>query len=825
MKNLLNKAFKTLVVALLLVVLLATLPAQSFAVADATKYQQAMVSFTFDDGFLSTYTNARPILSSKNIKGVIYPNSNSMDLGVQDDGFPALTWIQLAALQNTYGWEVGDHTVTHPELTLLTQAQIADELRNSKVALESHGLVVQNLATPFGAYDNKTLVEAMKLFESHRGFADIGYNSFPIQTATGTVQYGRSVLVVQQLLSTTPIATVKGWIDSAKTNKQWLILVYHDVQTATNPNYEYVTTKADLQATVDYVAAQTVKTVTIKEGLAVPGVNALTNSNFSNGVTGWTNDNATQVLLDTANNGAADADQANTNSIKINGGASGAHLFSGVVNASPTANYLLEVFYNTIGLTTGELGFYIDEYDAQSNWISGQWLGMVTNNAVGYFTKIYATTSALVNSVRTQVYLTANATGTAYVDNIDLHNLDASGSAVTPTPTPTGVVTPTPTGAVTPTSTPSGQNMVSNPSFETNTGSNATNWTHNNTNTTFTNTSAGNNGVAAANINANSTLNHLFSSMIGIANTATTYTWNTYVKTTNLTGEFGFYVDEYDTAGAWISGQWKGMINAAFTGVKTIAYVPTSNLVKQVGLQFYNTAASTGSIVLDSVSLTDNNAPTVTPTPTGTITPTPTGTTPTPTGTTPTPTGSVTPTPTPTGTVTPTPTGTVTPTPTGTTPTPTPGAGTNLVANPTFNILDAVDFFASWTRDIAANWKRDLASQGNDGANSVKLTISGVKTHLFSALTTIPSATTAYTWSSYIKTANLSGEFGFYIDEYDAAGTWISGQWKTMINAPYTGTLNIAYTPTSANVKQVRLQYYTVTGATGDVYLDSVNLK
>src|SRR5207248_1337749 len=106
------------------------------------------------------------------------------------------------------------------------------------------------------------------------------------------------------------------------------------------------------------------------------------------------------------------------------------------------------------------------------------------------------------------------------------------------------------------------------------------------------------------------------------------------------------------------------------------------------------------------------------------------------------------------------------------------------------------------------------------GVNSAKLTMtSGAYSHLFTALTAVDSTKT-YTWQTYVKTTNLVGEFGFYIDEYDATGVWISGQWKTMITGPITNTVAISYTPTSTNVKQVRLQYYNTPTSTGTVILD-----
>jgi hypothetical protein len=58
-----------------------------------------------------------------------------------------MTWAQVTALQNTYGWEVGSHTVTHPLLAsadvdmgqpaVLTAAQVDAELSQSKSALDA----------------------------------------------------------------------------------------------------------------------------------------------------------------------------------------------------------------------------------------------------------------------------------------------------------------------------------------------------------------------------------------------------------------------------------------------------------------------------------------------------------------------------------------------------------------------------------------------------------------------------------------------------------------------------------------------------------------
>ena len=792
---------KTLVSLLLAVVLTQSLfTGNAYGAVDSNAYQKAQISLTFDDGFLSTYTDALPILSSRNIKGVIYATSGFINTGQTDDGLPAMSWTQLQNLQNIYGWEVGNHTATHPELPLLTQAQIISEFTTSKQEFEAHGLSINNLATPFGAYDNVVLTEALKLFDSHRGFADIAYNSVPSNKA---------ILQVQDINSATTITQVKAYIDSAITNKQWLILVFHHVAPQLNPNYEYTTTTGDLAAIADYVNEKQISVVNVRDGIKTPGVNIVTNSDFSNGFNNWSTGNS-QTTLDTNNNGAA---QESSNSAKLTGGTTATHLFSGLISVIPGADYLLEAFYTTTGVTTGELGFYIDEYDASDNWISGQWLGLVANNTIGFFTKFYETTSSLVSKIGIQTYFTAGATGNAYVDNISLHDLAATPSAtptlipsITPTATPsvtpsvTPTITPTATPSVTPTPTPN-PNMVANNSFEQVTSGFASNWTHDTVNWVINSLSEGNHATNSAKVSGSTNYSHLFSDLITIPSITTQYSWSQYVKTANLAGEFGFYIDEYDTAGNWISGQWKGMINTIFDGLKTFAYTPTSALVNKVRLQYYLVSNSTGDTTLDSVSLLDNALPTPTAAPSITPSVTPTVT--------PTATPSVTPTVTPS--VTPTITPSVTPTPTN----------TNILENSSFEAVSG-SLPTSWTSDSTA-WTVNTISEGNDGANSVDININSLRTHFFSALTPI-DATFQYVWSTYIKTTNLTGEFGFYIDEYDASDNWISGQWKGMINSAFTGTKQFSYIPTNTSVKKIRVQFYTTATSTGNVLIDSVTL-
>ena len=218
--------------------------------------------------------------------------------------------------------------------------------------------------------------------------------------------------------------------------------------------------------------------------------------------------------------------------------------------------------------------------------------------------------------------------------------------------------------------------------------------------------------------------NYLFTPSVP-ALPGSTYSFKAFVNTLGETaGEFGFYIDEYDTNGNWISGQWLGAVWLPTVSYFTATYTPSSNAVNSFKIQTYFSGNSSGKVYADNFELynltTDQGTVTPTPIPTATATPAPTAT--------------ATPSPIPTATMTPTPTVQVTPsvTPTVTlTPTPTASQSANLVTNGSFEQISG-DFAAGWQKD-GANFVVDSSSKGNNGANAIHL-LPGNTTeqHLFS---------------------------------------------------------------------------------------------
>ncbi len=94
--------------------------------------------------------------------------------------------------------------------------------------------------------------------------------------------------------------------------------------------------------------------------------------------------------------------------------------------------------------------------------------------------------------------------------------------------------------------------------------------------------------------------------------------------------------------------------------------------------------------------------------------------------------------------------------------------------------------------------------------------------HLFGPQIAV-SQTNSYTITSYLNLTKItSGQVGFYIDEYDANGNWVSGQWKTGISAVSAGDVSLQYKPTSANVAKASLQVIVAGNSDISAYFDDV---
>ena len=530
----------------------------------------AKISFTFDDGLASTYTQAFPALKANGLTGTDYVITGCVGMTTAtntcraNDSTPYMSWTQVKALQ-TAGWEIGSHSVTHPYLAtsdatdgqpnVLTAAQVTTELTKSKADLAAQGINATAFSSPYGDYNGAVLAQIAKYYSSQRGFADQNNNDWP---------YNDYIINDYHVEGKTTVAQVKAKIDDAIANKRWLVLTFHDIKTrASNNADDYEWSTANLTAVAAYaktkIAAGVLAQTNITKGQLTSTTNLLPNSSFNNGLAdGWTTNNATLVKSDSAGNGSYPDP---TKSLNIKSPASGgAYLFSPKVAVNSSTTYAFKNYVYMQSFTSGEVSFYVDEYDLNGNWISGKYLGGDRRAFAENMNYAYKPTSAAVASASLQIGATGAGIN-AYVDNTQMFavQIDSTPPAVTPT-------------------------LISNGTFE----GGFTGWSTDSPATIALN-SAGNgspnNPTNSVYVTAAASNKHLFSPRVA-ADSTKSYTINSYLNLKTISsGEVGFYIDEYDLNGNWISGQYKTGVRVVRNGDVTISYTPSSVNVKSASLQ------------------------------------------------------------------------------------------------------------------------------------------------------------------------------------------------------------------------------------------------
>ncbi len=131
-----------------------------------------LLHVTFDDAFASV-TNAVPVLERTGVRATVFACSGyagegrpldipelADELRARPDELRTMTWDELRALEE-HGIEVSSHTVSHPHLTTLSDAELADELRSSRQRLEDElGRPCLLLAYPYGECDARVRAAA-----------------------------------------------------------------------------------------------------------------------------------------------------------------------------------------------------------------------------------------------------------------------------------------------------------------------------------------------------------------------------------------------------------------------------------------------------------------------------------------------------------------------------------------------------------------------------------------------------------------------------------------------------------------------------------------
>ena len=114
------------------------------------------VIITFDDGYENIFTYAFPIMERYGLKGTIYVITKSL-------GYESFVSVDQLKTLSAAGWEIGSHTMTHPDLTTLSPSQLEEELLGSRLRLEEVlGMEIYSIAYPYGLFNSEVANSALK---------------------------------------------------------------------------------------------------------------------------------------------------------------------------------------------------------------------------------------------------------------------------------------------------------------------------------------------------------------------------------------------------------------------------------------------------------------------------------------------------------------------------------------------------------------------------------------------------------------------------------------------------------------------------------------
>ena len=193
---------------------------RDYSLTDVTKpgplrWDQPMVSITFDDGWQSVYDRALPLLNEHGFRSTQYVNASS----IETPNFMTAAEVQQ---MHEAGHEIAAHSYEHLDLTSIATSRLDEEMRRSEEALAAAGLGTDDLAPPYGRSDPQVDWYASKYFQIMRGTDD------GINTRQNLKPHDLKVLYVTD--ETTPDKLAEALAETSRMNG-WLILVYHQIAT------------------------------------------------------------------------------------------------------------------------------------------------------------------------------------------------------------------------------------------------------------------------------------------------------------------------------------------------------------------------------------------------------------------------------------------------------------------------------------------------------------------------------------------------------------------------------------------------------------------
>ena len=168
------------------------------------KKKERKILFTVDDGLLSFYKNAWPILKKKQIPFILFVNTREVG------AFNYMNWDQIRELYKEDFVEIGNHSHSHEYLVDESREVIeSDILKSIKIFEEKLGKNSDFFSYPFGEYSSefKNLIKSLGFkyaFGQHSGVIDETKDKFELPRFPINEKYGE-IKRFKTLMKTLPL--------------------------------------------------------------------------------------------------------------------------------------------------------------------------------------------------------------------------------------------------------------------------------------------------------------------------------------------------------------------------------------------------------------------------------------------------------------------------------------------------------------------------------------------------------------------------------------------------------------------------------------------
>lgn len=229
--------------------------------------ERPTVIITFDDGWLSVYNKAYPIMQANNQKGVDFVIIDPILGGWSD-------FTQRSQLNTLYGagWDISSHTYSHIALTTANNTTLNYELAASRDWLNANGYPrgAMFLAYPYGDY-NSNVITALKTngYVAARTIDPSPSNNIHYNLSSPDLYSLKSYEVIGGQDND---ATVINQINNTIATNGLLILAFHKIvdnlsANATNAETEFTT--SDFQKVSNYLKSRNVDVRTLSDYFGV----------------------------------------------------------------------------------------------------------------------------------------------------------------------------------------------------------------------------------------------------------------------------------------------------------------------------------------------------------------------------------------------------------------------------------------------------------------------------------------------------------------------------------------------------------------------------